>query len=145
MSFYDAKLLRDVITVEGLIMTLAIPLALRQTVFSVYSADTVPMPQPEPQMAIKRTSSNRHILRYLKIRWSQYHSLRASLSNVWDRQDTEFAIRQELRSQAMDLAFPFCSRQQLKLSEIVRLSTKPSSSTKLRVRYLFYKFSNRRL
>ena len=54
MSYYDAKLLRDVITVEeGLIVTLAIPLASRQTVFSVYSAETVPMPQPEPQMAIK--------------------------------------------------------------------------------------------
>ena len=54
MSYYDAKLLRDVITVEkGLIVTLAIPLPSRQTVFSVYSAETVPMPQPELQMAIK--------------------------------------------------------------------------------------------
>ena len=54
MSYYDAKLLRDVITVEqGLIVTLAIPLASRQTVFTVYNAQTVPMPQPEPQMAVK--------------------------------------------------------------------------------------------
>ena len=54
LSYYDAKLLRDVVTVnEGLILTLAIPLASRQTVFSTYSARVVPMPQTEPRMAIK--------------------------------------------------------------------------------------------
>ena len=54
MSYYDAKLLRDVITVEqGLIVTLAIPLASRQTVFTVYKAQTVPVPLPESQMAVK--------------------------------------------------------------------------------------------
>ena len=53
-SYYDAKLLRDVATVnEGLILTLTIPLASRQTVFSTYSARVVPMPQTEPRMAIK--------------------------------------------------------------------------------------------
>ena len=54
MSYYDAKLIREVITVEeGLIVKLSIPLASRQTVFSVYSAETVPMPQPASQLAIK--------------------------------------------------------------------------------------------
>ena len=54
LSYYDAKLLRDVVTVpEGLILTLSIPLASRQTVFSTYSARNIPMPQDEPRMAIK--------------------------------------------------------------------------------------------
>ena len=54
MSYYDAKLLCDVVMVnEGMILTLAIPLASRQTVFSTYSARVVPMPQREPRMAIK--------------------------------------------------------------------------------------------
>ena len=38
---------------KGLILTLAIPLASRQTLFSTYSARVVPMPQTEPRMAIK--------------------------------------------------------------------------------------------
>ena len=54
LSYCDAKLLRDVVTVtEGLILTLSIPLASRQTVFSTYSARVIPMPQDEPRMAIK--------------------------------------------------------------------------------------------
>ena len=54
LSYCDAKLLRDIVTVdEGLILTLAIPLASRQTVFSVYRAHVLPMPQPEPRMAIR--------------------------------------------------------------------------------------------
>ena len=54
LSYYDAKLVRDVITVEeGLILTLAIPLASRTTAFSVYRAHVIPMPQPDPRMAIR--------------------------------------------------------------------------------------------
>ena len=60
MSYYDAKLLRDVVTVnEGLILTLAIPLASRQTVFSTYSARVVPMPLGIRHMAAHLC--NRHI------------------------------------------------------------------------------------
>ena len=54
LSYYDAKLVRDVITVEeGLILTLAIPLGSRTTAFSVYRAHVIPMPQSDPRMAIK--------------------------------------------------------------------------------------------
>ena len=54
LSYYDSKLLRDVITVkEGLLLILAIPLASRQTVFTTYSAKVIPMPQDEPRMSIK--------------------------------------------------------------------------------------------
>ena len=54
LSYYDAKLLRDVVTLdEGLVLTLAIPSASRQTVFSTYQAQIIPMPQPEPRMAIR--------------------------------------------------------------------------------------------
>ena len=53
LSYYDAKLLRDVVTLdEGLVLTLAFPLASRQTV-STYQAQIIPMPQPEPRMAIR--------------------------------------------------------------------------------------------
>ena len=38
---------------DGLVPTIAIPLASRQTVFSTYQAQIVPMPQPEPRMAIR--------------------------------------------------------------------------------------------
>ena len=45
LSYYEAKLLRDVVTVEkGLILTLTIPLASRTTAFSTYRARVVPMP-----------------------------------------------------------------------------------------------------
>ena len=54
LSYYDAKLLRDVVTLdEGLVLTPAIPLASRQTVFSTYQPQIVPMPQSEPRMAIR--------------------------------------------------------------------------------------------
>ena len=53
-SYYDAKLLRDVVTVdEGLLMTLAIPMSSSLTVFSVYRAHLIPMPQPGQKDAIR--------------------------------------------------------------------------------------------
>ena len=53
-SYYDSKLLREVATVpEGLLLTLAIPLASSQTAFQIYKAVTVPMPQPDPKEAIQ--------------------------------------------------------------------------------------------
>ena len=54
LSYYESRLLRDVITVDqGLIMRIAIPLASKQTAFTVFRAQAVPMPQPEPDLAIK--------------------------------------------------------------------------------------------
>ena len=54
ISYYDAKLLHDVITIDsGLVMTLAIPLASRQTAFTVYEAKVIPMPQLDSNRAIK--------------------------------------------------------------------------------------------
>ena len=53
-SYYDSKLLREVATIpEGLLLTLAIPLASSQTTFQIYKAVTVPMPQPDPKEAIQ--------------------------------------------------------------------------------------------
>ena len=53
LSYYEAALLSDVVTIhEGILMTLAIPLASKQTVLSVYKAQPVPMPQPEPNFAL---------------------------------------------------------------------------------------------
>ena len=75
LSYYDAKLLRDVLTVrEGLILTLAIPLASRQTVFSTYSAKVVPMPQTEPRMAVRWVVENP----YLAISEDQMESMTLS-------------------------------------------------------------------
>ena len=53
-SYYDSKLLREVATIpEGLLLTLAIPLASSQTAFQIYKAVTVPMPQPDPKEGIQ--------------------------------------------------------------------------------------------
>ena len=38
---------------EGLLMTLSIPLASRQTAFTVYKEHAIPLPQPEPESALK--------------------------------------------------------------------------------------------
>ena len=54
LSYYEFRLLRDVITIDqDLIMRIAIPLASKQTAFTVFRALAVPMPQPEPDIAIK--------------------------------------------------------------------------------------------
>ena len=51
---YESRLLRDVITVDqGLLMRIAIPLASKQTAFTVYRSIAVTMPQLEPDLAIK--------------------------------------------------------------------------------------------
>ena len=48
LSYYDAKLVQEISTVEdGLLLTLAIPLASSQTVFEVYRANVIPMPQKD--------------------------------------------------------------------------------------------------
>ena len=54
LSYFDSKLLADAITVtDGLLMTLNIPLASKQTVFTVYEAKLIPMPYPDdPQSAL---------------------------------------------------------------------------------------------
>ena len=54
ISYYDSRLLRDVTTVDqGLVMRIAIPLASKQTAFTVFRSIAVPMPQLEPNLAIK--------------------------------------------------------------------------------------------
>ena len=47
LSYYDSRLLDDALTVsEGLLLTLNIPLASRQTVFTLFEAKLIPMPFP---------------------------------------------------------------------------------------------------
>ena len=54
VSYYDAKLVYEIVTVEqGLLLTLAIPLASRQTSFQVYSAHVIPMPQQDHKEALQ--------------------------------------------------------------------------------------------
>ena len=54
LSYYDAQLLRDVISLpEGLVMTLSIPLASSQTALKVYRAQILPMPQDEAGTALQ--------------------------------------------------------------------------------------------
>ena len=54
IAFYESQLLRDVLVVEqGLIMRIAIPLATKDSAFTVFRAIAVPMPQPEQDSAIK--------------------------------------------------------------------------------------------
>ena len=59
LSYYDAKLVYEIAPVEkGLLLTLAIPLASRQTPFHVYSVHVIPMPQQDesPYLAISQDS-----------------------------------------------------------------------------------------
>ena len=54
IAYYESQLLRDVLVVEqGLTMRIAIPLATKDSAFTVFRATAVPMPQPEPHLAIK--------------------------------------------------------------------------------------------
>ena len=54
ISYYESRLLRDVITVDQrLVMRIAIPLASKQTAFTVFRSIAVPMPQLEPDLAIR--------------------------------------------------------------------------------------------
>ena len=54
LSFYESRHLRDVTTVDqGLVMQIAIHLASKQTAFTVPRSIAVPMPQLEPELAIK--------------------------------------------------------------------------------------------
>ena len=53
LSYYEAQLLTNVVTIkEGLLMKIAIPLASRETSFTVFHASPVPMPQYEQDKAI---------------------------------------------------------------------------------------------
>ena len=54
LSYYDSRLLADAITVsEGLLLTLNIPLASQQTVFTLFEAKLISMPFPDdPQTAL---------------------------------------------------------------------------------------------
>ena len=54
LSYYDSRLLADAITVsEGLLLTLNIPLASQQTVFTLFEAKLIQMPFPDdPQTAL---------------------------------------------------------------------------------------------
>ena len=54
ISYYESRLLRDVITVDqGLVMRIAIPLASKQIAITVFRSIAVPMPQLEPDLALK--------------------------------------------------------------------------------------------
>ena len=54
LSYYGSRLLADAITVsEGLLLTLNMPLASQQTVFTLFEAKLIPMPFPDdPQTAL---------------------------------------------------------------------------------------------
>ena len=54
LAYYESRLVLDVLTLDqGLLMTMAIPFASRQTAFTVYKAIVVPLPQMDEDMAIK--------------------------------------------------------------------------------------------
>ena len=54
LAYYESRLLLDVLTLDqGLLMTMAIPFASRQTTFTLYKAIVVPLPQMDEDIAIK--------------------------------------------------------------------------------------------
>ena len=61
LAYYEARLLLDVLTLDnGLLMTMSIPLASRPTVFTVYKAIVVTMPQLE-KYAIQWTVETEYV------------------------------------------------------------------------------------
>ena len=53
LSYYEARLLQDVVALpEGLLLTMSIPLASRQTVMTLYEAIPIPMPQDDAEDAM---------------------------------------------------------------------------------------------
>ena len=53
LAYYEVRLLLDVLTLnDDFLMTMSIPLASRQTFFTVYKAVVVPMPQLEKKYAM---------------------------------------------------------------------------------------------
>ena len=69
LAYYEARLLLDVLTLDnGLLMTMSIPLASRQTVFTLYKAIVVPMPQLEKEYAIQWTLETEYIAIYEDLR-----------------------------------------------------------------------------
>ena len=56
MAYYESRPLLDVFTLDnGLLMTMAMPFASRQTAFTVYQAIVLPQPQRDEDMAVKWT------------------------------------------------------------------------------------------
>ena len=53
LSYYEAELLKDAVTIREGLLTLAIPLASRQSPFTVFQAFPIPMPQPERDIALQ--------------------------------------------------------------------------------------------
>ena len=54
IAYYESHLLTDVLVVEqGLLIRIAIPLATKDSAFTVFRAIALPMPQPEPDLAIR--------------------------------------------------------------------------------------------
>ena len=88
LSYYGSRLLADAITVsEGLLLTINIPLASQQTVFTLFEAELIPMPFPDdPQTALRSS-----IFSFLKTNLNRPSYLRNSLSTVSVLRSTEFA------------------------------------------------------
>ena len=53
LSYYETQLLQDIVALsEGLLITMSIPLASRQTILTTYEAMPLPVPQHEDDMAL---------------------------------------------------------------------------------------------
>ena len=53
MSYYDAKLLTEILKVKQILLTLVFPLASRTTSFTVYLAHLVPLPRENLSEALE--------------------------------------------------------------------------------------------
>ena len=62
LSYYDSKLIREVLTADqGLLLTLAIPLASSQTAFKVYESNLIPMPQKGQEEALQWLTERKYL------------------------------------------------------------------------------------
>ena len=70
LSYYDSKLIREVSTVDqGVLLTLAIPLASSQAAFNVYESHLIPMQQKVQEEALQWLQEANTV--YRKTRWRQ--------------------------------------------------------------------------
>ena len=119
-SYYDSRLLDDAITVPGLLLTLDIPHASWQTVFTLWEAKLTPMPFPD-DLQSSLTCNIEDTYTHLKTTYScQFH-----LQNIVSVDlSTEFALRHLQLRQDIPLAQPrYNSSIQLIVQLLVKLVT----------------------
>ena len=93
LAYYKSRLLLDVLTLDdGLLMTTVIPIASRQSAFTVYKAIVVSLPQMDEDMGIKWNVEADYLAvskNLMETSWVQ----EINLTNVMVQASTEFVVK----------------------------------------------------